>query len=118
MENKKIRTKEEKQHAKALEIAERVAKETGILQKKALEKLNNIKHNELSQTDSLQLIAEGIQLERRNYQTIIRLEKRLEQLQNVDINKLSPVGKLRFLMDATKLESQSRGAGRACAHLD
>ncbi len=118
MENKKIRTKEEKQHAKALEIAERVAKETGILQKKALEKLNNRKFDEHSPTEAHQLIAESIRLERKNYQTLIRLEKKLKTLKSTDISKLSPMETLRFLMDVTKLEFQSRGIGRACAHLD
>lgn len=108
-----------------IEMAERLTKEAETLIEKAKIKLNTIDEKELSVSDALIFLTEGINLERtivlgieclepsqlveHTRDSLTLLEKELEQLNRVDVNKLPPVEVIQFLMKAIKLEWACRG---------
>lgn len=107
------------------EMAERLAKEAETFVEKAKIKLNTIDEKELSVSDALIFLTEGINLERTillgieclkpgqliepTRISLAHLEKELEHLNRVDIKKLPPVEVIQYLMKAIKLEWACRG---------
>lgn len=113
-----------KTRAEARDMAEHLAEEARILQEKGEERLKNIDANELSPSDVLIFLTEGINLEQASLdimvippsqliepteESLAPMEKELERLKSVNVSKLAHVETLRFLITCIKLEEACRG---------
>ncbi len=121
MNDIKKQTKNQKRaRAEARDMAKRLASEAETLQKKAEERLINIDTKELSASDTITILTEGVNLERicllkitnldpglliePNIDALAHIGSELEKLSGIDVNQLAPVETVRFLLAAIKLE--------------